>query len=84
MIFGIKHDFYLQLFFKTYFNAHDFAPEDIKVTTERSKLTVHASKTHNQGDGTVTESFGRTITLPESVDRHNLKASMTTVNYTLL
>ncbi|KAF7259757.1 hypothetical protein EG68_02969 [Paragonimus skrjabini miyazakii] len=66
-----------QVHFKVRFNAKDFAPEDIDVTTVENRLTVHAKKTFKSGSTESSKEFCRTIDLPRSIDHEHFQCHLT-------
>uniref|UniRef100_A0A5K3EJ41 RPAP1_N domain-containing protein n=1 Tax=Mesocestoides corti TaxID=53468 RepID=A0A5K3EJ41_MESCO len=63
--------------FKIRFDAKDFAPEDIDVTTVGNRLTVHASKSVKTATSTSSREFSRTVDLPRSIDHEKFQCSLT-------
>ncbi|THD27075.1 Major egg antigen [Fasciola hepatica] len=66
-----------QVHFKVRFDAKDFAPEDIDVTTVENRLTVHAKKNIQSGSSTTSKEFCRTIDLPRSIDHEKFRCNLT-------
>nr|CDS31595.1 Major egg antigen (p40) [Hymenolepis microstoma] len=66
-----------KLHFKVYFNAKNFKPEEITIRTEQNRLIVQAQKTASRGGAVMSESVGRSIPLPPSVDRKHLSSTLT-------
>ncbi|CAL8107303.1 unnamed protein product [Calicophoron daubneyi] len=66
-----------RMHFKVRFNAKDFAPEDIDVTTVENRLTVHAKKSIQSGGGSTSKEFCRTIDLPRSIDHEHFQCNLT-------
>ncbi|VDM33648.1 unnamed protein product [Hydatigera taeniaeformis] len=63
--------------FKIRFDAKDFAPEDIDVTTVGKRLTVHASKSVKTATSTSSREFSRSVDLPRSIDHEKFQCSLT-------
>lgn len=68
-----------QVHFKVRFDAKDFSPEDIDVTTVGNRLTVHAKKTTKTNQSSSNREFSRTIDLPQSIDHEKFSCTMTEV-----
>ncbi|VDP74080.1 unnamed protein product [Echinostoma caproni] len=66
-----------QVHFKVRFDAKDFAPEDIDVTTVENRLTVHAKKNIQSGSSSTSKEFCRTIDLPRSIDHEKFRCNLT-------
>lgn len=66
-----------QVHFKVHFDAKDFSPEDIDVSTVDNRLTVHAKKATKVGESTSEKEFKRTIELPRSIDHENFQCNIT-------
>ncbi|CDI98285.1 Major egg antigen p40 [Echinococcus multilocularis] len=66
-----------KLHFKVYFNAKNFKPEEITIKTDKNKLIVRAQRSVTRGDASMSESVGRSIPLPPSVDRNHIQATLT-------
>ncbi|KAM7535901.1 hypothetical protein Aperf_G00000094737 [Anoplocephala perfoliata] len=66
-----------KLHFKVYFNVKNFEPEEISIHPAKNRLIVQAQKSVNKGDSAFSESVGRSIPLPPSVDRHHINATIT-------
>lgn len=66
-----------QLHFKVHFDAKDFAPEDIEVTTVNNQLSVHAKKAQKSGGSESMKEFSRTVDLPRSIDHDNFGCNLT-------
>lgn len=63
--------------FKVRFDAKDFAPEDIDVTTVGNRLTVHAKKTITTAGSRSSREFSRTVDLPRSIDHEKFQCNLT-------
>ncbi|KAH8850691.1 Major egg antigen [Schistosoma japonicum] len=63
--------------FKVRFDAKDFAPEDIEVTTVDNHLRVHAKKSIKSGSTTTEREFRRSIDLPRSIDHEHFQCHLT-------
>jgi HSP20 family molecular chaperone IbpA len=63
--------------FKVRFNAQGYRPEDIKVTTSKNRLNVHAKKSSNTKNVQSSSEFCRTIYLPPSVDIDKFQCHLT-------
>ncbi|KAM7536051.1 hypothetical protein Aperf_G00000097685 [Anoplocephala perfoliata] len=63
--------------FKIRFDAKDFAPEDIDVTTVGNRLTVHANKSVKTNTSESTREFSRSVDLPRSIDHEKFSCSLT-------
>ncbi|CAH8480944.1 Heat shock protein [Schistosoma haematobium] len=63
--------------FKVRFDAKDFLPEDIEVTTVDNHLRVHAKKSIKSGNSTTVREFHRSVDLPRSIDHENFQCHMT-------
>ncbi|KAL7060039.1 hypothetical protein AAHC03_09395 [Spirometra sp. Aus1] len=63
--------------FKVRFDAKDFAPEDIDVTTVGNRLTVHAKKTITTAGSSTSREFSRTVDLPRSIDHEKFQCNLT-------
>ncbi|TGZ58612.1 hypothetical protein CRM22_009547 [Opisthorchis felineus] len=66
-----------QVHFKVRFDAKDFAPEDIDVTTVDNRLTVHAKKVSKTGGNETAKEFSRTVDLPQSIDHEHFQCNLT-------
>ncbi|VDL37774.1 unnamed protein product [Hymenolepis diminuta] len=66
-----------KLHFKVYFNAKNFKPEEITIRVDKNKLIVQAQKTASQDGAVMSESVGRSIPIPPSVDRKHLSSTLT-------
>ncbi|VDO02217.1 unnamed protein product [Rodentolepis nana] len=67
----------MQLHFKVYFNAKNFKPEEITIRTDKNRLIVEAQKSASQRGAVMSESVGRSIPIPPSVDRKQLSSTLT-------
>nr|QBL89775.1 small heat shock protein p36 [Taenia multiceps] len=67
-----------KLHFKVYFNVKSFKAEEITIKADKNKLVVRAQKSVACGDAAMSESVGRSIPLPPSVDRNHIQATITT------
>ncbi|CAH8827805.1 unnamed protein product [Trichobilharzia szidati] len=63
--------------FKVRFDAKDFAPEDIEVTTVDNHLRVHAKKSIKSGNTTTVREFHRSVDLPRSIDHEHFQCHLT-------
>ncbi|KAM3187208.1 hypothetical protein ACTXT7_002761 [Hymenolepis weldensis] len=63
--------------FKIRFDAKDFAPEDIDVTTVGNRLTVHAHKTVKTATSESSREFSRSVDLPSTIDHEEFSCSLT-------
>ncbi|VDO85814.1 unnamed protein product [Schistosoma mattheei] len=72
-----------QVHFKVRFDAKDFLPEDIEVTTVDNHLRVHAKKSIKSGNSTTVREFHRSVDLPRSIDHENFQCHMTEVRLIL-
>ncbi|CAH8465150.1 unnamed protein product [Heterobilharzia americana] len=63
--------------FKVRFDAKDFAPEDIEVTTVDNHLRVHAKKSIKSGNSTTVREFRRSVDLPRSIDHEHFQCHLT-------
>lgn len=63
--------------FKVRFDAKDFDPEDIDVTTVENRLTVHAKKNIKSGSSETSKEFCRTIDLPRTIDHEHFRCNLT-------
>ncbi|VEL41362.1 unnamed protein product [Protopolystoma xenopodis] len=70
--------------FKVRFNAKDFRPEDINVTTMANRLTVNANRSHQTEGSSSSREFCRTIDLPRSIDHEKFQCMLTEVSPYLL
>lgn len=66
-----------KLHFKVYFNAKNFKPEEITIRTDKNRLIVEAQKSASQRGAVMSESVGRSIPIPPSVDRKQLSSTLT-------
>lgn len=75
--------FSIKVHFKVRFDAKDFLPEDIEVTTVDNHLRVHAKKSIKSGNSTTVREFHRSVDLPRSIDHENFQCHMTEVRLIL-
>lgn len=66
-----------QVHFMARFDAKDFDPEDIDVTTLENKLTVSAKKHIKTGETETQKEFCRTIELPRTIDHERFRCNLT-------
>ncbi|KAM7535241.1 hypothetical protein Aperf_G00000094748 [Anoplocephala perfoliata] len=66
-----------KLHFKVYFNVKNFEPEEISIHPAKNRLIVQAQKSVSKGDAAFSESVGRSLPLPPSVDRDHIDATIT-------
>lgn len=59
----------------------NFKAEEITIKADKNKLVVRAQKSVACGDAAMSESVGRSIPLPPSVDRNHIQATITTVGW---
>ncbi|CAL8077215.1 unnamed protein product [Calicophoron daubneyi] len=66
-----------QVRFKVRFQVDGFSPEDIRVTTSKNRLNVHAKKVLKTKNSESTNEFCRTIYLPSTVDQDHFQCHLT-------
>jgi HSP20 family molecular chaperone IbpA len=67
-----------QMHFKVYFEAKDFRPEDISVTSSDNKVCIKAEYMEKTANREVSKSFSREFTVPTHVSAADISCAYTT------